>query len=170
MDKEALNKAAKEAIEHWSNEEFEQAEALFRQTLPYVDDNHWRSVDYLSYFACNQNSLGKVDEATGLFERSLKSALATDSEASITVTLARLCLAHHLHRQGEIQAALNTIQPSLAIDCKGKESLLLLFARLQLDIGNTDVAEAAANEFLQLKPDGKFKTLDEVLHRVRNWH
>ena len=169
MDKEDLNKAAKAAIEHWSNEEFKQAEPLFRQTLPYVDDNHWGSVDYLSYFACNQNSLGKFDEATTLFERSLQSALATDSEDSITVTLARLCLADHLHRQGSVERALDTIRPSLAIDCKGKDSLILLFARLQLEKGNADAAEAAAREFLELKPDGKFKTLDEVLDRVRNW-
>ena len=169
MDKEDLNKAAKEAIELWSKKKFEHAETLFRKTLPYIDHNHWQSTDYLGYFACNQNSLGKVDEATELYERSLNSALATDSEDSITVTVARLCLADHLHRQGEIELALSTIRPSLDIDCQGKSTLLLLLARLQMDKGDPDAVEAAAKEFLRLKPDGEFKTLEDVLKRIRNW-
>ena len=169
VDKEALNKMANEAIELWSNKKFDQAEPLFRQTLPYVDDNHWSSTDYLGYFASNQSALGKIDEATVLLKRSLQSALATDSEESITVTVARLCLADHLLLQGEIDSALTTIQPSLDIDCEGKRPLVLLFARIQFEKGNSDAVELAAREVLQLKPDGKFKTLEDVLERIRNW-
>lgn len=169
MEKEDLNKAANDAIKLWSKKKFEDAESLFRQTLPYIDDDHWQSTDYLGYFACNQNALGKFDEATELYERSLKSALATDSEDSITVTVARLCLADHLHRQGEIELALQTIRPSLDIDCEGKDKLLLMLARLQMEKGNPDAVKATAKELLQLEPDGKFKTLEDILERIRNW-
>ena len=41
MDKDALNKIANEAVDLWMKEEFEKAEPLFRQTLPFVDDNHF---------------------------------------------------------------------------------------------------------------------------------
>ena len=90
MDKDALNKIANEAVDLWMDGEFERAEPLFRQVLPYVDDNHWKSADFLANFASNQSSLGHIDAATALYERSVQAALATDDEASITVTVARL--------------------------------------------------------------------------------
>ena len=40
MDKDALNQIEREATELWLDEKFDQAEPLFRQVLPYVDDRH----------------------------------------------------------------------------------------------------------------------------------
>ena len=166
MDKDALNKIANEAVDLWLQEEFERAEPLFRKALPYVDDNHWGSVNYLANFASNQSSLGHVDEATSLYERSVNAALAAEDEASITVTVSRLCFADHLFRHGQLDKALETIQSSLDIECAQRKSLVVIFARIHEAKGNTEIAETAAREYLSLAPDSKLKTIDEVLLRT----
>ena len=166
MDKDELNKIANEAVDLWLKEEYEKAEPLFRQTLPFVDDNHWRSVDYLANFASNQSSLGHIDEATSLYARSVDAALATEDEASIAVTVARLCFADHLFRHGQLDKALETIQPSLDIDCAQRKSLVVMYARIHNAKGNTEIAESAAHEYLSLAPDSKLKTVDDVLLRT----
>ena len=76
----------------------------------------------------------------------MKSALSTDDEASITVTVARLCFSDHLFRLGELELALEVIQPSLDIECEQRKALVLMSARIHEAMGDKDAAETAARE------------------------
>lgn len=127
----------REGLELWEAGRLVEAEQKYREAFALTAEGHWGRPEVRAGLAAILAAQGKSAEALEEFEATLREelALSGDNQASPSVVAARYFLAEHLLHQGNPEAALTALAPSLGT--AGDFSLRLVEARACAATGDT---------------------------------
>lgn len=154
MTLEALNTGVRQALAHWEAGRLDDAARGFAQAIAAVQEAGWPAVaDLHAQLAAVRDAQGQLDAAVAESMRALAAecADAAGDEARPSVKVARYFLADRLVRQGQAQAALAVLAPSLAV-LPDDWLLNLMQAEALASAGQPGPARAAAERALAHAP------------------
>jgi len=162
MDNELLHQLSKKASRLWANDDYVEADKLFKKIIPYLDPAHWKTASLYAHYGLTLEGLGKIDEATAYFEKSLYYSVQAQTHDTGAATFARFALGEHLFRKEQFKEALMAITPSLESKCESQWLILSLAAKIYYKQSMLDEFEKATSALLFAAPKGKYKSLKQI--------
>lgn len=166
-DQPQASKLAREAFDQWQAGHHVQSRILYQEAILLADSQYWGLSTYHGEYACVLNALGEHEQATTQFKKSLDVELAQNHpEGSPNVTIARYFLADQLRQYGSLEAALETLEPSIS-HAPHDWCTRLVEARIRFALGQK--TEAKISGFLAISnapTPRKAAELEQVLGEI----
>ncbi len=166
MNQEKAKILADQGFKLLEEEKFIEAESKYLEAMNLIDPNHWGTQDIHGQFGMLLRKIGKEKEALEQYNLSLQAALRCDSPESVSVSLARYFLADCYMTQDKLEEALNTIKPSLEIECESKWLPCFVAAQIYFQLGNEETSDNYASQVMFLAPKGKYSSLNELIKLI----
>lgn len=116
MNQSKASRLARKAFELWGSGHADLSVPLYREALELADPAHPSIPQYHGELAGVLSSLGLFSEAREHYQLAVSSELQHDgNEFTSPVVVARYFLAEHFLQQGDANAALEAVEPSLKV-------------------------------------------------------
>jgi len=167
MSQPEASRLANKALALWGDNQAELAISLYTEVLELTDPSHYMTPIYHEQFAGALSSCGRYDEAQQHFQRAVSLELEQGSDNfSPSLVVARYLLAEHFLQQGNIPAALETIEPSFREGTRQEWLLRYIKALSFHALGDQVAARNEAHLALKCAPsEAKQQELLEIFNK-----